>query len=176
MLLSSAKLPGFVAVILCKEEFLISRGFFPLFCGPFCIYSIGSQEMEWVPSVSFLPLPRAPCVSAPCLNLGSFGHIRPFNVPVQRCCAGLLLFEAVLLYCSVSFHSDVYINNWMPLVGCNYTPGSYIHQFSSAFFFFFPQKSGGSCGNRCCSFNKCSHSNACSTWVGFSEQRSFFYL
>lgn len=24
----------------------------------------------------------------------------------------------------------------MPLVGCNYTPGSYIHQFSSAFFFF----------------------------------------
>lgn len=42
MLVSSVKLPGFVAVIQCKEEFLILGFFFSLCCEAFYISSIGS--------------------------------------------------------------------------------------------------------------------------------------
>lgn len=137
MLLSSAKLPGFVAVILCKEEFLILGVFFPCFVAPFVFILLAPRRWS-----EFLLFPSCLSLELPVYQppVWTWGPLATSGPSMCRCCAGLLLFEAVLLYCSVSFHSDVYINNWMPLVGCNYTPGSYIHQFSSAFFFFFPSE------------------------------------
>lgn len=177
MLVSSAKLPGFVAAILCKEEFLILGVFFPCVVGHFISLLLAvntSLPGDGLSSFCFLPVSPSSslCISS-LFEPGSLATSRP---SVCRSCAGPLLLEAVLFYCSVSFYSDVYINNWMPSVGCSYTPGSYIHQFFFFFIFFSPQKSGGSCGNQSCSFNECTHSNACSTWAAFSEQHSFVYL
>lgn len=143
MLVSSAKLPSFVTVIPCKQEFLILGLFFPCLVGPFTYLLLAvntSLSGDELSSFCFLPVSPLSSLwfSPPVWTQGPLATSGP---SMCRCCAGLLLLlEAVLFYCSVSFYSDVYINNWMPLVGCSYTPGSYIHQFS-AFFFFCPLRS-----------------------------------
>lgn len=122
------------------------------FCSSLLNNSLPRNQLEF-------PLPPAPSPKASRVEL-PVSSATSASITCSRS-AGLVLFQTVVLYCSTSFYSDVHINNWMPLVGCNYTPESY----PPVFLCFFLQKWVGRCGTRDYSFNKCSHSEVFSTWA-----------